>query len=70
MTYIDVNLPEIMHGFRPFRSTETALCSLLKDAKTEKSNKNKVAILALDCSAAFDILNHELILTSLRHMGV
>ena len=54
MTYIDLNLPEDMHDFRPFRSTEIALCFLIEDAKTETSNKNKVAIFALDCSAAFD----------------
>ena len=58
-----------MHGFRPRRCTETALCELLEDIKVEKSKKNKVAILALDCSAAFDIINHKLILASLKHMG-
>ena len=69
MPHIDRNLPSAMHGFRPNRSTETALCTLLEEIKSERSQKKKVAILALDCSAAFDILDHDLILLSLKHLG-
>ena len=57
MPHIDVNIPLEMHGFRPNRTTETALCALLEEIKSERSKKKKVMILALDCSAAFDILN-------------
>ena len=68
MPHIDVNLPSAMHCFRPNRSTETALCALLEDIKSERSKKKKVAIFALDCSAVFDILDHDLILLSLKHL--
>ena len=64
--HIDLNLPSAMHGFRTNRSTETALCTLLEEIKSERSQKKKVAILALDCSAAFDIFDHDLILLSLN----
>ena len=69
MPNIDLNLPSEMHGFRPNRSIETALCALLEEIKSERSNKKKVAILALDCFAAFNILDHDLILLSLKHLG-
>ena len=68
MQHIDVNLPTAMHGFRPNRSTETALCAILETIKSKRSSKKKVAILALDCSAAFDILDQDLILLSLKHL--
>ena len=69
MPHIDLNSPSEMHGFRPNRSTETALCALLEEIKAEMRKKKKVAILALDMSAAFDILDHDLILLSLKHLG-
>ena len=68
MPHIDVKLPSAMHGFRPNRSTETALCALLEEVKSERCKKKKVAILALDCSTAIDILDHDLILLSLKHL--
>ena len=69
MPHIDVILAMSMHGSRPNRSTESALCALLETIKSERNSKKKVAILALDCSAAFDILDHVLILLSLKHLG-
>ena len=69
MPRIDVNLPSAMHGFRPNRITETALCILLEEIKSERKKNKEAAMLALDCSAAFEILAHDLILLSLKHLG-
>ena len=61
MQHIDINLPTSIHGCRPNKNTESALCALLESKKSERNLKKKVAILVLDCSAAFDILDYELI---------
>ena len=58
-----------MHGFRPNRGTESALLELLEKIKLLKCQGQKVAVLALDASAAFDILSHTLILRSLEAIG-
>ena len=68
MSEVEINLPESLHGSRPKRFTKMVLCSLLDEIKAEKAKKNKVAILALNCSAAFDTLNYQLILSSLKDM--
>ena len=68
---IDHSLPpekKKLKGFRRDRGTETALVSLMDKIK-ELKWKKKVAIVALDCSSAFDLLNHSLVLTSLEVMG-
>ena len=62
-------LPANMHGFRSNRGTETALIQLTEKIKLLKSQGRKVALLALDCSAAFDVLSHSLILRSLEIIG-
>ena len=41
LPYIDLNLPSELHGFRPNRSTETALCALLEEIKLEMSKNKK-----------------------------
>jgi len=61
--------PDNMHGFRPNRGTESALLELLEKVKSLKCQNKKVAILALDASAAFDVLSHKLILRSLEAIG-
>ena len=67
--YIDSCLPDVMHGFRNNKSTETALVSVLDQIKDLKSRNKKVAILALDCSSAFDLLDHNLVTSSLERIG-
>ena len=62
-------LPENMHGFRPNRNTESALVQMLEKIKAHKCQGKKVALLALDASAAFDLLSHSLILRTLEAIG-
>jgi len=59
-------LPNNIHGFRPNRGTESALIELLEKIKYYKSRNKKVALLALDASAAFDVLDIGLVLKSLE----
>ena len=66
---LEMVLPSNMHGFRPNRGTESALLELLEKIKLLKCQGQKVAVLALDASAAFDILSHTLILRSLEAIG-
>jgi len=63
MPFIDNILPSNMHGFRPGKSTESALCSLLDKIHSHRASGKKVALLALDASSAFDTISHQLILT-------
>ena len=42
---------------------------MLEELKDKKKNGLKVAILALDCSAAFDLVDHRLILHTLGCIG-
>ena len=68
-TFIDNLLPTNMYGFRKNRSTCDALTSILDTVRGHRANGKKVAILALDASAAFDTLDHRLIIESLKRMG-
>ena len=67
--FIDSCLPDQMHGFRNNKGTESALVSLLDQIKELKSRNQKVVVLALDCSCAFDLLDHNLVASSLELIG-
>jgi len=63
-------LPENMFGFRKSKSTQDCV-TLLTDRIFElKASGQKVAVLALDASAAFDCLSHDVILSSMKILGV
>ena len=59
-----------MYGFRKSKGTQDALVRITDRIMELKASGKTVAILALDASAAFDCLNHNVILTSLKIMGV
>ena len=63
-------LPECQHGFRPSRSTTSALLSLEKKLIEAHENKTSSAMLLFDLSAAFDTLDHRIFLEKLRVYGV
>jgi len=59
-------LPTYQSGYRTNHSTETALLSLLSDIYTA-IDKSQVTLLALfDISAAFDMVDHDILLTRLE----
>ena len=53
----------------PNRGTESALTELREKVLTQKAKSKKVAILALDASAAFDVLDIDLVIKSLEVIG-
>ena len=63
-------LPEDQSAYREFHSTETALCGIVSDL-LEYMDEGKCAILILlDLSAAFDTVDHELLIDDLMYIGV
>ena len=72
MRHLDTNniLTDCQHGFRPRRSCETQLITLV-DELVKSLNKGKQHDLAiLDFSKAFDRVPHERLLRKLDHHGI
>ena len=60
-------LSPLQSAYRPNHSTETALLSIVNNLLTAMDN-NKICILTLlDLSAAFDTIDHQILLTRLQH---
>src|SRR6218665_3854034 len=60
-------IPPTQSGFRGHHSTETLLLSLLSDIYTAIDRSNLSLLALFDVSAAFDMVDHELLLQRLRH---
>lgn len=58
------------HGFVPGRSTTTALFQSVNYIIEQIDRKQIVAGVYFDLSKAFDLVNHELLLDKLNHLGV
>ena len=62
---------EFQSSYRKFHSTETALTSVHDDMLRHIDEKQCVILLLLDLSAAFDTINHNILLYRLQsHLGV
>ena len=66
---IDQLLPSSMYGYRAGKSTEQALIDLTDTIKEKRVNSNYVAVVALDASAAFDVLDRSLVVSMLKAFG-
>ena len=49
------------HGGRAAHSTTTCLTEITEDVRSAQEEKNHVALVAIDLSAAYDMVNHELL---------
>jgi retron-type reverse transcriptase len=60
----------VQHGFRVNRSTTTAMTSLHSTWVKLKKRGQCVGIIAFDLSAAFDIVDHNLLVKNMNIYGV
>ena len=60
----------LQHAYRKYHGTVTCLFELLNEIYLQIDNKNKVAIVSLDLSKAFDTINHELLLKKLKNFNL
>jgi len=68
MTYLTESglLPRLQSAYRRFHSTETAIACVLSDILTAIDKGDLAALALLDLSAAFDTVDHEILLRRLQ----
>ena len=66
--YLDQNnlCPPMQSAYRRFHSTETALIKIQSDLLSNLDNKKMSALVLLDLSAAFDTIDHGILLSRLK----
>ena len=60
-------LPDYQFAYCNGYSCETAIIKLVNDILLAMENQQVTAVMALDLSTAFDMVNHEILLKVLKH---
>ena len=70
--YMEENDIHVLHqsAYRVNHSTETALVKIYNDISRVISFRRKVILVLLNLSAAFDTLNHDILMSRLRSIGL
>ena len=63
-------VPHYQSAYRKLHSTETALCKIHDDLVSNTCNWKASILVLLDLSAAFDTVDHQLLLSDLSNCGV
>ena len=63
-------LPDTQSGFRAGYSCDTALLNITDDVLTGWDKRLHAILVGIDYSKAFDMINHELLLSILKYMGM
>ena len=61
-------LDPFQSAYRKYHSTETALLKVHSELAEALDNGHAAVLLMLDLSAAFDMLDHQIVIERLRHM--
>lgn len=63
-------LEDAQFGFRPLHGTESALVAVLDDLRTRADSGHAAFLVLLDMSAAFDTVDHNILVRRLEDIGV
>ena len=61
-------LSDFISSYRKFYSCETALLRLTEDWRRMRDRGELVAVVSMDLSKAFDVMQHDLLIGKLKHM--